>query len=169
MSDDTARPHGPKEPRARSSGHCVVLGASIAGLFAARVLSGTFDRVTVVDRDELPEADDNRRGVPQGRHAHAILPAGTRGLQQMFPGLLEEFEADGVPVVREPVEMHFAPGGHLLCIAPDEDLYEQGVFPSTFNWDHKHTFTIYKKSSFTPKSINVTEMLAHVPQHIGKR
>ncbi|MET9871173.1 monooxygenase, partial [Streptomyces sp. NPDC006386] len=73
MSDDTARPHDPKEPRARG-GHCVVLGAGIAGLFAARVLSGTFDRVTVVDRDTLPETDENRRGVPQGRHAHAILP-----------------------------------------------------------------------------------------------
>src|SRR5437868_6738568 len=40
------------------------------------------------------------------------------------------------------------PGGHLVCIVPDEDLYEQGIFPSTFNSDHKHTFTIYKKSSF---------------------
>lgn len=114
MSDDTARPHDPKEPGARG-GHCVVLGASIAGLFAARVLSDTFDRVTVVDRDVLPATDENRRGVPQGRHAHAILPAGTRGLQEMFPGLLEEFEAGGVPVVREPTEMYFAPGGHLLC------------------------------------------------------
>ncbi|MEU6402561.1 FAD-binding protein [Streptomyces sp. NPDC046985] len=114
MSDDTARPHDPEEQRARG-GHCVVLGASIAGLFAARVLSDAFDRVTVVDRDTLLETDENRRGVPQGRHAHAILPAGTRGLQEMFPGLLEEFEAAGVPVVREPTEMHFAPGGHLLC------------------------------------------------------
>lgn len=58
------------------------------------------------------------------------------------------------------------PGGHLVCIIPDEDLYEQGVFPSTFNQDHKHTFTIHKKSSFTPKSINVTDMLARVPQRI---
>ncbi|MEV5595080.1 FAD-binding monooxygenase [Streptomyces sp. NPDC052496] len=127
MPDDTARPPAPEEPRARRGGrsggsvprapgsHCVVLGASIGGLFAARVLSGTFDRVTLVDRDTLPETDDNRRGVPQGRHAHAILPAGTKWLQEMFPGLLEEFEADGVPVVREPTEMHFAPGGHLLC------------------------------------------------------
>ncbi|MFE2065251.1 hypothetical protein ACFXDH_23130 [Streptomyces sp. NPDC059467] len=83
MSDDTARPYDPEEPRGRG-GHCVVLGASIAGLFAARVLSDTFDRVTLVDRDELPAPDENRRGVPQGRHAHAILPAGTRGLQEMF-------------------------------------------------------------------------------------
>jgi 2-polyprenyl-6-methoxyphenol hydroxylase-like FAD-dependent oxidoreductase len=114
MSDETAHPNATKRPQSRG-GHCVVLGASIAGLFAARVLSGTFDRVTVVDRDVLPESDENRRGVPQGRHAHAILPAGTRGLQEMFPGLLEEFEEAGIPVVREPTEMHFAPGGHLLC------------------------------------------------------
>ncbi|MFI6638966.1 FAD-dependent oxidoreductase [Streptomyces sp. NPDC050504] len=114
MPDDTARPHHREGPRPGKNGHCVVLGASIGGLFAARVLSERFDRVTLVDRDALPETDDNRRGVPQGRHAHAILPAGTKWLQEMFPGLLEEFEADGVPVVREPTEMHFAPGGHLL-------------------------------------------------------
>ncbi|MFF4269819.1 FAD-dependent oxidoreductase [Streptomyces sp. NPDC001536] len=114
MSDDTAHPHAPEGRRPRD-GHCVVLGGSIAGLFAARVLHETFARVTVVDRDTLPTTDENRRGVPQGRHAHAILPAGTRGLQEMFPGLLEYFEAAGVPVVREPTEMHFAPGGHLLC------------------------------------------------------
>ncbi|MFD3467962.1 FAD-dependent oxidoreductase [Streptomyces sp. NPDC058682] len=91
-----------------------MLGASIGGLFAARVLSDTFDRVTLIDRDALPETDENRKGVPQGRHAHAILPAGTKWLQETFPGLLEQFEADGVSVVREPDEMHFAPGGHLL-------------------------------------------------------
>lgn len=39
------------------------------------------------------------------------------------------------------------PGGHLVCLVPDEDLYEQKVFPSTFNPDHKHTFTVHKKSS----------------------
>ncbi len=58
------------------------------------------------------------------------------------------------------------PGGHLICIIPDEDLYEQGVFPSTFNDDHKHTFTIYKKKSWTTKSINVTELLMNLKQKI---
>jgi ubiquinone/menaquinone biosynthesis C-methylase UbiE len=36
-------------------------------------------------------------------------------------------------------------GGHLTCLVPDEDLYEQGVHPSIFNNDHKFTFSIYKK------------------------
>jgi len=51
------------------------------------------------------------------------------------------------------------PGGYLIIIVPDEDLYEQGKFPSTFNKDHKWTFTIYKKSSWSRNSINVVDML----------
>lgn len=58
------------------------------------------------------------------------------------------------------------PGGHLICIIPDEDLYEQGVFPSTFNADHKHTFTIFKRKSWSDSSINITEMLSQISQNI---
>jgi SAM-dependent methyltransferase len=58
------------------------------------------------------------------------------------------------------------PGGHLICLIPDEDLYEQGVFPSTFNGDHKFTFSIYKKKSWSSASINVIELLASVSQGI---
>lgn len=57
-------------------------------------------------------------------------------------------------------------GGHLVCIIPDEDLYEQGVFPSTYNSDHKHTFTISKKASWSPKSINVVDLLANLKQNV---
>lgn len=51
------------------------------------------------------------------------------------------------------------PGGHLVITIPDEDLYEQGIFPSTNNDDHKWTFTIAKASSWSNKSINLTELL----------
>ncbi len=51
------------------------------------------------------------------------------------------------------------PGGYIIITIPDEDLYEQGVFPSTFNRDHKCTFTIYKPSSWSEKSINVLDMV----------
>ena len=53
------------------------------------------------------------------------------------------------------------PGGHLVCLVPDEDLYEQKAFPSTFNPDHKHTFTVHKKHSWCDRSINLLELLAH--------
>jgi SAM-dependent methyltransferase len=51
------------------------------------------------------------------------------------------------------------PGGHLVVTIPDEDMYEQGVFPSTFNRDHKWTFTIFKDESWSEKSVNVIELL----------
>lgn len=50
-------------------------------------------------------------------------------------------------------------GGYLVISVPDEDLYEQGIFPSTFNRDHKWTFTIFKVSSWSPKSINVIDLV----------
>jgi SAM-dependent methyltransferase len=54
-------------------------------------------------------------------------------------------------------------GGHLFFIVPDEDLYEQGVFPSRFNRDHKATFTISKARSWSPVSINVLDLAQSLP------
>lgn len=51
------------------------------------------------------------------------------------------------------------PGGHLVVTVPEEDLYEQGMFPSTFNLDHKWTFTLHKDFSWSPKSMNVLLLL----------
>lgn len=51
------------------------------------------------------------------------------------------------------------PDGYLIITVPDEDLYEQGVFPSTFNKDHKWTFTIYKSYSWSEKSINILDIV----------
>jgi SAM-dependent methyltransferase len=50
------------------------------------------------------------------------------------------------------------PGGYIVAMVPDEDLYEQGVFPSTFNTDHKATFTIYKKKSWSAQSKNLLDL-----------
>jgi SAM-dependent methyltransferase len=52
------------------------------------------------------------------------------------------------------------PGGYLICTVPDEDLYEQGVFPSTFNRDHKWTFTILKAKSWSARSVNVMDLVS---------
>ena len=65
--------------------HACVVGASIAGLLAARVLSAHFDRVTIFDRDTLPLDCEQRLGVPQGRHGHGLLASGFRGLSALFP------------------------------------------------------------------------------------
>jgi 2-polyprenyl-6-methoxyphenol hydroxylase-like FAD-dependent oxidoreductase len=75
----------------------VVLGASMAGLLAAKVLSDRYGQVTVIDRDELPEASVHRRGVPHGRHIHGLLARGQQALEELFPGLTAELVAQGVP------------------------------------------------------------------------
>jgi 2-polyprenyl-6-methoxyphenol hydroxylase-like FAD-dependent oxidoreductase len=81
------------------SGHAVVLGASISGLLAARVLSDAFAKVTVVDRDELPAAAVPRRCVPQGSHGHGLLAAGHAALAELFDGFAADAAAlGGIPV-----------------------------------------------------------------------
>lgn len=52
------------------------------------------------------------------------------------------------------------PGGHLVVMIPDEDLYEQGIFPSTNNDDHKWIFTIFKEKSWSEQSISLMGLLA---------
>ena len=57
------------------------------------------------------------------------------------------------------------PGGHLLAVVPDEDLYEQGSWPSRFNAGHRWSFTIHKSESWSPVSLSLVELLAGLPRH----
>lgn len=74
----------------------VVFGASMGGLLAARVLADFYRDVTVVERDVLPSAPVNRRGVPQGRQIHAIQARGTQILEELFPDFSHDLRARGV-------------------------------------------------------------------------
>lgn len=75
----------------------VVLGGGMAGLLAARVLADAYAEVRVVDRDELTGVCGPRRGVPHGRHAHALLARGQQILEELFPGLQADLDAAGIP------------------------------------------------------------------------
>ena len=75
---------------ARSGEHALVIGGSVGGLLAARVLSESFDRVTILDRDELTDNGAARRCAPQGAHAHVLLASGAQALGRLFP----DFRAD---------------------------------------------------------------------------
>ena len=75
--------------------HAIVIGGSMSGLLAARVLSKHFASVTLLERDRLGTRCENRRGVPQGLHTHGLLAGGRQALEKLFPGLSQELIADG--------------------------------------------------------------------------
>jgi 2-polyprenyl-6-methoxyphenol hydroxylase-like FAD-dependent oxidoreductase len=76
--------------------HAIVIGGSIAGLLTARVLSEHFEQVTIIERDWLPEGFEHRAGVPQAHHVHVVMLSGLRIFEQLFPGLTDEWVANGV-------------------------------------------------------------------------
>lgn len=75
--------------------HAIVLGAGLAGLFTARVVSDFYDRVTVLDRDALSGEGVHRRGLPQGTHAHDLLARGQQITEELFPGITDEMASAG--------------------------------------------------------------------------
>ncbi|MEU1040569.1 FAD-dependent oxidoreductase [Streptomyces sp. NPDC005551] len=64
----------------------VVIGAGLGGVLAAAALSPVVDEVVVLDRDELPDGPEHRKGVPQGRHAHLLMPGGLAAMEDLVPG-----------------------------------------------------------------------------------
>src|SRR3954447_11411420 len=75
--------------------NAVVIGGSMAGLLAARVLADHFAQVTVIERDVPEAATEPRKGVPQGRHAHGLLARGQEIIADLFPGLFDDLVAAG--------------------------------------------------------------------------
>ena len=103
---------------ARAQGeHAVVLGASMAGLLAARVLTESFRQVTVIERDVLPTEAGQRRSVPPGRHVHALLSRGAQVLDDLFPALTKQVAEAGAPVGDLLDNVRWFLSGHRLAQA----------------------------------------------------
>lgn len=99
--------------------HALVLGGSLAGLAAAAALAERFERVTIVERDVAPPIGEARRGVPQGRHAHLLLPAGMAALADLVPGAIDDVVGQGGHVIPAS-EIRFHIGGGRLALTDDE-------------------------------------------------
>ena len=96
-----SEPLAPKPAASKHIGdHAIVIGASISGLLAARVLGDYFDRVTVLERDQLPDQAEIRSGVPQAHHLHVLLRRGQISLNRFFPKFEESLDDAGVPAMR---------------------------------------------------------------------
>ncbi|RZQ61118.1 FAD-dependent oxidoreductase [Amycolatopsis suaedae] len=115
--------------------HAVVLGGSIAGLLAARMLSPSYARVTVVDRDDVTATGGPRRAVPQGHHIHALLARGKQILDELFDGFTEELVSLGVPVGDFGTSLSWYFDGEmirktetgLVCVAAGRPLLEERI------------------------------------------
>lgn len=113
----------------------IVLGGSIAGLLAARMLAEAYRSVTVVDRDAITGASGPRRAVPQGHHIHALLARGQQILERLFPGFTDEMVASGVPVGDFGTSVSWYFDGRmmqkaetgLLCVSAGRPLVEERI------------------------------------------
>jgi 2-polyprenyl-6-methoxyphenol hydroxylase-like FAD-dependent oxidoreductase len=65
----------------------IVIGGSMAGLLAARVLSNHFEGVTILERDPLHSQAESRKGQPQTKHLHGLLAQGFNIMTHYFPDL----------------------------------------------------------------------------------
>jgi 2-polyprenyl-6-methoxyphenol hydroxylase-like FAD-dependent oxidoreductase len=99
--------------------HAIIIGGSLAGLLASRVLAKHFDRVSIVEGDFFPEKPAPRPGIPQSRHPHVLLNRGKIILEEFFPGLEKELVAAGAPSVDPRSMAWFSPAGWAPQSSPD--------------------------------------------------
>jgi len=113
----------------------VVVGGSLSGMLAARVLSDYFDSVTLLERDQFPETPTSRKGLPQGRHVHVLLERGRGVLERFFPCLTEELVRAGAQLMDatqdvawlNPHGWYVRFPGDLSMLACSRDLIDWGV------------------------------------------
>ncbi len=109
--------------------------------------TGLFDRMSEVRVWDLEDGDAQyMSGVPDGHFDFVHSSHCLEHLVDPSVGL-----KNWLRVTR--------PGGYVVVTVPDEDLYEQGVFPSTFNRDHKWTFAVCKHASWSERSLNVVDLV----------
>lgn len=122
----------------------VVIGGSVAGLTAARVLSKYFESVTVIERTSMPDGADFPKGVPQSRHPHALLLRGEGILEELFPGLKQDLLDGGAQQINfgRDLEMRF-PYGWL----PHFETDMEAISPSRLLLD----FVVYQRAAENPK------------------
>lgn len=109
-------------------GRAFVIGGSVGGLLAARVLADHFSEVVLFERDCFPTDVDDRKGVPQGRHAHALLSAGRLILESLFPGFATELTTRGAHAVDIHSLRWFDNGGyHARCRGIDALLASRAL------------------------------------------
>lgn len=142
--------------------HAIVIGGSIAGLLAARVLAGYFDVVTIVERDLLPDKPQQRRGVPQSNQVHVLLVKGQQILEQLFPGLRAELVNAGASTVDWTADCS------MLGFSGWEPRFNSGLITCTcsrnlLEWSIRRRLTAYSNIRFL-ENCQVLGLLSNTSQ-----
>lgn len=145
-----------------SARRALVIGGSMAGLLAARVLSDHYEDVLVLDRDVFPDTPDHRAGVPQSHHAHGLLVRGHEIISGLFPGLLASLAGAGAFHTREGIPvLQITPAGKL----PSTPLGGRGEYLAfsrfLLEWHMRQWLREHTGVRFLP-AVEVTGLLAGV-------
>lgn len=99
--------HTPTRHQFPNNQHAVVIGGSITGLLAGRVLADHFQHVTIIERDSYPAEPAPRKGVPQSSFLHVLLQRGQTILENLFPGLTNDLILRGAPILKDSRDVSF--------------------------------------------------------------
>jgi len=116
--------------------HAVVIGASVSGMLAARVLADFFEKVTIIERDPPPGSTSTRKGVPQRNHSHVMLKRGEKIIEDLFPNIYKNMAVEKeIPLANANNTSWFHFGVWKLRIQKDYEvrlvsraLLEQGIY-----------------------------------------
>ncbi len=140
--------------------HALIIGGSMGGLLAARVLAERFDKITILDRDTFPETPEHRNGVPQSRHAHGILMRGQEIIAELFPGIMQDLREAGA-TTQGPIVV-VSPAGKLPIYEEDTE----GVWASRVLLEHHVRERLKETSNVTFISqAEVTGLIATPDKH----
>lgn len=131
----------------RTDSHAVVIGGSVTGLLTARVLANYFHRVTIVERDRLPQTPAARKGVPQARHTHFMLVRGKMILEHFFPGIMDELVAAGATPLELSADVMWLAKEHLFPRFPT-NLMTFSCSRNLLEWGVRQRLATYPQVQF---------------------
>lgn len=112
----------------------VVIGAGVAGLAAAGALQPFYERVVVLERDQLPDGAGQRPSIPQGKHLHILLSGGHRALARLFPGFELDLSAAGAVRVNVARDQRFELVGYDPFPQRDVGIHSHSLSRPLLEW-----------------------------------
>ena len=149
-------------------GQAAVIGGSIAGLAAAQALAKHFERVVVFERDELSDAPEIHKSIPQGNHYHTLLAGGYRVMKALYDGFEDHLMSRGAVAYRAPRDVTFFRDGRKTY-NPTGDVVERrdfdieslsltrGLFEATVRELTRHTPNIEFSSPARVSGLRLTD------------